>query len=218
MYTYKLTLLSPLFYRSRQDSGAGGATVTDTWIGDLAICFAINRALGIAHIPFKYTSNKPEYENVLSIPIITSVAVPVPDLELKRTRLYDVATNFMSEGYPNMKAIKESARTSMKNWLKRQGIEPGTEYTFVVALRDDYILPKQFTIRLGNMQETLALCQRLPGNMKSLTANLFTLKHVFGHDSLNGLEYVMLERPNQQYVLAHGVDASKWLTLVAPYR
>ncbi len=216
MYTYKLTLLSPLFYRSRQDSGAGGATVTDTWIGDLAICFAINKALGITHIPFKYTSNQPEYEDILDIPLITSIAVP--NEEPKRTRLYDVATNFMSEGYPIMSAIENSARTSMKNWLKRQGIEPGTEYTFVIAVRDNYVLPEKFTIRLGNMQETLTLCQRLPGNVKSLTANLFTLKHLFGHESVKGLEYEMLERPAQQYVLAHGVDATKWLSLVAPYR
>ncbi len=215
MYTYKLTLLSPLFYRSRQDSGAAGATVTDTWIGDLAICFAINKALGITHIPFKYTSNKPEYEDILDIPLITSIAIP--NEEPKRTRLYDVATNFMSEGYPNMPAIENSARTSMKNWLKRQGIEPGTEYTFVMAVRDNYVPPEKFTIRLGNMQETLAVCEKQPGNNKSLTANLFTLKHVFGHESVKGLEYEMLERPAQQYVLAHGVDATKWLSLVSPY-
>lgn len=216
MYTYKLTLLSPLFYRSRQDSGAGGATVTDSWIGDLAICFAINKALGIVDIPFKYTSNKPEYEDILNFPFITSVAVS--DSEPKRTRLYDVATSFMSEGFPNMQAIENSARTSMKNWLKRQGIEPGTEYTFVMAVRDNYIPPEKFTIRLGNMLETLAFCQRLPDNVKTLSVNLFTLKHVFGHESVPGLEYEMLERPAQQYVLAHEVDAAKWLSLVALYR
>jgi len=68
------------------------------------------------------------------------------------------------------------------------------------------------------MQETLALCEKQPGNNKSLTANLFTLKHVFGHESVKGLEFELLERPAQQYVLAHGVDTIKWLSLVAPYR
>ena len=215
MYPYKMTLLSPLFFRSKQDSGAAGATVTELWVGDLALGFAINKALGLVHLPFKYTSNTPEYEELLNLCFITSVAMPKGDP--KRTRLYDLSTSFMSEGFPRMKYIEDSARASMKTWLKRQGIEPGTVYTFSMATRDGWVPPEQFTIRLGNMQETLALCQRLPCNVKSLTANLFTLKHVFGHESAKGLEYEMLERPAQQYVLAHGVDATKWLSLVSPY-
>lgn len=215
MYSYKLTLLSPLFYRSRQDSGAAGATVTDPYIGDLALGFAINKALGLTHIPFKYTSNAPEYEDLLSLTFITSVATPVDDL--KRTRIYDCATSFMSEGFPRVKLIKESGRTSMKTWIKRQGMEPGNIYTFAMATRDGWSPPEQFTIRLGNMQETLALCQRMKEKSNTLTANLFTLKFLFGHEALKGLSYDLLERPSQQYILIHGVDSEKWLHLVTPY-
>lgn len=216
MYPYKMTLLSPLFFRSKQDSGAAGATVTEPWVGDLALGFAINKALGLVHLPFKYTSNTPEYEELLNLCFITSVAMPKGDP--KRTRLYDLSTSFMSEGFPRMKYIEDSARASMKTWLKRQGIEPGTVYTFSMATRDGWVPPEQFTIRLGNMQETLALCQRVNEVPETLTVNLFTLKHLFGHESLKDLAYDLLERPAQQYVLAHGVGTHVWQQLVAPYK
>ncbi len=78
MYTYSLTLLSPLFYRTRQDAGAAGSTITDPRNGDLALSYAINRSLGLEEFKFGYASHRPDYTELGRLPFVPSVAAPYP--------------------------------------------------------------------------------------------------------------------------------------------
>ncbi|MHB8396488.1 MAG: hypothetical protein ACYDAZ_06525 [Thermoplasmataceae archaeon] len=232
MFFYDLKLLSPLFYRTRQDSGAAGSNTTDPWIGDLAISYSINYSLGLSRIGFDYTGTKPHYEELLKLPYVTSVAYPTRDVA--HTRVYDVATSFISQGYFNSKAFLKTGNAPMRNWLKRQGLLPGNEFKFAIATRDRWIPPERFTIRLGNMKECLASCIRSKEQDKEIIINMYTLKLIwskfriasesfdealvsgdtssYGSDGQLHIEYVL-----PQYVLIRGVNIDKWLSLLNGY-
>ncbi len=224
LFYYKIKLLSPLFFRTRQDSGAAGATTTDPWIGDLAIAYAINSSLGSYRVPFKYNSSKPDYSEVLRFPFMLSVAFPVSDI--RYTRVYDTATSFISQGYYNKRAFDKTGNAPMRNWLKRQGIAPGNEFIFAMAVSEDWDPPLEFTIRLGNMKETLASCHMIDKIDGGLTINLFTMilflnskgrnykidevaKNLSssGEDFQSMMEYVM-----PQYILLRNASPDKWLS------
>ncbi len=214
MRTYKLKLLSPLFYRTRQDAGAAGSTITDPWIGDLALCYAINRSLGLRELKFGYDRHKPFYEELSKLPFTTSVGIPMA--EISRTQVYDIATSFISEGYTNFRAIKQTENAPMRNWLKRQGLAPGNEFVFSLATNGGWTPPDEFTIRLGNTQECLASCRRCP-DVEKVTINAYTLKTLFNVDKMDGIEYDLIEKPMAQYVLIHGVPITTWLSRIRPY-
>jgi CRISPR type I-D-associated protein Csc1 len=224
MFFFEIRLLSPLFYATRPDSGSAGATTTDPWIGDLALMYAINSSLGLKSLPFKYAENKPVYNEILDLPYITSVASPSSDV--KFTRVYDTATSFISQGYFNKEAFDKSANAPMRNWLKRQGMAPGNVFVFGIATDKEWIPPEEFTVRLGNMKETLASCKKIENFRGRITVNLYTLVLVLkrlgkdykssqivkalspsddGGQSL--LEYVM-----PQYILVRSVDPERWLS------
>lgn len=225
MKTYRLSLLSPLYYRTGRDSGASGSTYTAPWIGDLALLYAINNSMGIKHIKFGYASRKPDYSEITNMGIILSVATPVGGVSYTRT--YDIATSFLSEGYPQTKMISESGRAPMRNWLKRKGIEAGNVFQFSVFFRNpDLSLPEKFTIRIGNTRETLAYCEEIDmPKDERLTLNLFTLKMFLGNekfrDALGKYEeennVLQTERPVPQYVLLRNVSTSSALSLISPY-
>lgn len=215
MFTYELTLLSPLFYRTRQDSGAAGSTTTDPWVGDLALCYAINQALGLKEFRFGYESHRPDYTELRELPFTTSVAVPSG--EVRRTQVYDIATNFMSEGYTNYRAQKKTENAPMRNWLKRQGLAPGNQFRFAIASKDGWEPPKEFSVRLGNTLECHAVCRKMELPLGKVTANAYTLKALFGVKSDEGIKFEAVEKPMAQYILLHGVAVENWLSLVIPY-
>ncbi len=231
MHYYNLKLLSPLFYRTRQDSGAAGANTTDPWVGDIAIAYAINSSLGLTRFAFDYLGNKPHYEELLSLPFLTSIASPVGDV--KFTRVYDTATSFISQGYFNYPAFHKTENAPMRNWLKRQGLAPGNVFRFAVATRNGWVPPDTFTIRLGNMKEGVAYCSKADPPDADITVNLYTLKLLLSVRSPStfrslselvmkltppeasnppDLEYVM-----PQYILLRRVDGSRWLPLLEGY-
>ena len=214
MRTYRLRLLSPLFYRTRQDAGAAGSTITDPWIGDLALCYAINRSLGLRELKFGYDRHQPQYGELSKLPFTASVGTPT--VEIIRTQVYDIATSFNSEGYTNYRAIKQTENAPMRNWLKRQGLAPGNEFVFSLATRDKWTPPNEFTIRLGNTQECLASCQICP-DAEKVTLNAYTLRKLFNVDKMDGIEHDLIEKPMAQYVLIHGVPVETWLSRIGPY-
>lgn len=230
MLFYEIRLLSPLFYRTRPDSGAAGATTTDPWIGDLALAYAINSSLGLKNIPFKYTRNKPDYSEILGLPFITSIASPKYDV--KYTRVYDMATSFISQGYFNKEAFDKTANAPMRNWLKRQGIAPGNVFNFAMATAGEWSPPQEFTVRLGNMKETLASCTRVDTIEESISVNLYTLLQVLNHKNKNytsgelikglsstGEDYQsMVEYVMPQYILLRNVVPEKWLSYIEGFR
>lgn len=185
MKVYTLKLLSPLYYRSRIDSGAAGATVTSPWIGDLALMYAINNSLGLKHINFKYAEHAPTYREIIDTGIFLSVATPKNSCVF--TKVFDIATSFMADGYPNTKAMENSKRAPMRNWNKRQGLEPGNEFIFVALTKNKGIeLPDHFTVRLGNTKECLAECDYLEDNrtINNVSINAYTLNLIYGHEKL----------------------------------
>lgn len=233
MFFYELTLLSPLYYRTRQDSGASGSNTTDPWIGDLAIDYAINYSLGVKNLYFDYTGTKPNYEEILSLPYLSSVAYPIS--EINYTRVYDIATNFISQGYFNYKAFQKTGNAPMRNWLKRQGLSPGNRFRFALAVKDGWSPPEKFTIRLGNMKETLALCSLLGHKAEKISVNLFTLKlllskidrinetpkninknelyEALSNDPTSNLKFVM-----PQYIIMEKVNPDKWIEILSEYK
>lgn len=230
MFYYNLKLLSPLFYRTRQDSGAAGANTTDPWIGDLALSYAINASLGLTKLQFYYTETMPHYEDLLKLPFFTSVATPLPNILF--TRVYDMATSFISQGYFNYPAFQKTGNAPMRNWLKRQGLLPGNVFNFAIATRDGWTPPDSFTIRLGNMKETLAMCSK-SASQDDVTVNLYTLKLALTNRDLSqsptlaelikelskqreqyqsDLEYIM-----PQYILLKRVNKENWLSFLDGY-
>lgn len=225
MKTYELTLLSPLYYRSKIESGAAGATVTSPWIGDIAITYAINNALGLKQIPFGYTSHRPNYREIISLGFLSSILEPVSDC--RYTKVFDIATSFMSEGYPQGKAISDSGRAPMRNWTRRQGLEPGNSFSFMVFFRDGEIkFPERFTVRLGNTRECLAVVKEESNNkLKNVTINLYTLSLVLGERRFNEIvsdiktgEYsINVEQASSQYILAKGIPIEYVSKFFTPY-
>lgn len=212
--TYKLTLLSPLYYRTKVESGAAGATTTSPWIGDIALLYAINNSLCLKHVDFSYTSHKPDYSELMDLGIVLSIAEPLKSVRF--TKVYDIATNFLSEGFPQDKKINDFSRASMRNWLRRQGIEPGNEFIFSAFFLDDNRnLPESFTIRLGNTKECLAVAEEINNRTQvEISLNLYTISLLRGREKvldrikgiLSSKTEIQIEQVLPQYVLAKGLS------------
>lgn len=198
------------------DSGAAGATTTSQWIGDLALMYAINSSLNIKNIPFKYASHRPSYGDILETGIFTSIAMPIG--HCKRTQVFDIATSFISDGFPNMKAIEDSGRAPMRNWMKRQGLQPGNKFSFALFTKDEELkIPEKFTIRLGNTKECLAVCTSEKGKFTgTLCLNAYTIGLIYGNDGLidilskireNNPE-IYIEQKSSQYLLINNFPLS----------
>lgn len=218
MEKYEIELLSPLFYNSSPDSGASGASVTYDWIGDLALDYAINFSRGIYKTKFKYNSHKPDYSEIRNFNFITSIAYS--NNNVNKTRIYDCATSFLSDGYFPAKIINKSERSPFRNWIKRQGLEPGNKFYFYVLSKNKMELPDNLTIRLGNMKSCLAICRRCKRTEKNksdkLWINLFTAKiinHIEPEDfGINNITYF-----SDRYVIKKGVDPDFWRELINGY-
>lgn len=200
MKAYSIKLLSPLYFRSRMDSGAAGSTVTNPWIGDIALLYAINNTLSMKDLKFGYTSHTPNYGEIRELDMFPSVATPSGDISF--TRVYDIATSFISEGYPQTEAIQNSGRAPFRNWMKRQGIQPGNEFTFVTFSKNNAVtLPDKFTVRLGNSRECVAACTAIESSeVKKVTLNAFTLYLLLGVQKANEAILAIREKDPDMYI------------------
>ena len=215
--SYEMTLLSPLYYRTRIESGAAGATVTSPWIGDIAMMYAINNTLGLKQLKFGYITHKPNYSEIMDLGFKLSILDP--SYQIKFTKVFDISTSFISEGFPQGKAIADSARAPMRNWLKRQGLEPGNKFIFSSFFQEESIeFPKMFTVRIGNTKECLGVVKEIEQNqMRRVTMNLYTLSLSYGGEKINkSLKELMgknqnirIEQVSPQYVLARGLSSKE---------
>lgn len=216
MEKYEVELLTPLFYNSSLDSGAAGSNVTFDWIGDLAIDYAINFALDQKKIIFKYTSHKPDYSEIKDFNFISSIAYS--KINVKKTRVYDFATSFISDGYLPVKVMEKSGRSPFRNWIKRQGLEPGNKFYFYILARDNKKLPEVFTIRLGNMKSCIAVCRHITGNKTdTLWANLFTLNIVSSRFNIDDIGINNVTYISDRYVIKKDMDVQLWSKLFDNY-
>ncbi len=193
-------LLSPLSYRTRPDTGAGGATVTGCFIGDLALDYAIHYAkYGGEDLWDGRTKTMPNYKDDIII-MRHRCSVAVPYGPVSHLPMEYQAASFVSDGFPNIGALKSSGSSSMKNWMQKQCIAPFEEFHFVVLSKDEK-LPSRMTIRVGNGRETLVeLNEELLPEFS--TINAFTAAQVLNRKIPKGRSVQM---ENARYVLIHGV-------------
>lgn len=215
MEKYEIELLSPLFYNSSLDSGAAGSNVTYGWVGDISIDYSINFALGKRQTKFGYNSHKPDYSEIRDFNFISSVAYS--PVNVKKTRIYDFATSFISDGYMPDKIIEKSGRSPFRNWIKRQGIEPGNKFYFYILSRNGEKLPEIFTIRLGNMKSCIGVCRHVE-QKKSDTVwiNLFTT-NIIKNLNTNDIEMDNITYVSDSYVIKKDVDKYTWKNLLNSY-
>ena len=178
---YEIQLLDPLFYNSFPDSGAAGSSITSNFIGDLSLNYSIVNSLGLVNTTFGYSTNKPSYEEIKDFPITCTVAKPDESNNEAFTRVYDFATSFVSEGYPQVSSIEMSGKTSFKQWIKRRGIAAGNKFICFIINRSNDALPLHFTSRIGNMKSTLCFFTKSPINYQTDTAwiNIYTFGVLF---------------------------------------
>ncbi len=204
MQTYRATLLSPLTYRTRPDSGAGGASVTGRFLGDLALDYAIEHVMtGGDHLWDGRTKTKPDYKNDIS-KFNWRCTVGVPTRAVSMLPIEYQATSFMSEGYVNMRAWKQTGSSSMKNWMQRQSVAPFNDFMFLAISKAEK-LPEKFTVRMGNGRETLVSLVSI-GVPELVTVNAFTISALLDRNVPKG-QSVQME--NSKYILIHGVTPEK---------
>ncbi len=204
LQAYEATLLSPLSYRTRADSGAGGASVTGAFLGDIALSYAIHHSrYGSEDLWDGRGRTEPRYkEDYEAMRHRCSVGMPVGPVELMPIEYQ--ATSFVSEGYPQVKALKDSAQSSMKNWMQRQSIAPRNKFEFIVASKGSN-LPTEFTIRMGNGRETLVKLREIR-KPESCTLNAFTITNILARAIPKG---TALQMENSRYLLVHGVKTEE---------
>ena len=215
MEKYELEILDPLFYNSSIDSGAAGATVTYEWIGDIALSYSIISSLGYnKDITFKYNSHTPDYNEIRDFKFITSVAAP--ENIVKKTRTYDFATSFISDGYNPIFLMEKLNRSPFRNWIKKQGLLPGNKFYFYAAFKDNFNFPDKFTVRLGNMKSSIASVKKIEkSNNDLIWANLFTLK-VLGIEP--NLDFDDIEYISDEYIIKRWVNPKIWKCMLKEYR
>lgn len=210
MEKYELELLDPLFYNSALDAGASGSSTTYPWIGDIALDYAINFSFNIYHTVFKYSSHKPDYSEIRNFNFISTVGLPIG--RCQKTRVYDMATSFLSEGYADQQAITKSARSPFRSWIKRQGLSPNNKFYFYIIYNKNmsYRFPEKFTIRLGNMKSTLGFCRRTSVDSKdNVWVNLFTSGIVKGFDKLRAIKTDFVYHYSDRYIIKKNVKPSE---------
>lgn len=217
MDKFEIELLDPLFYNSTLDSGAAGANTTYPWIGDIALDYAINSALGIIKTQFKYKSHKPNYQEIKQFGFIASMGYP--ETNPKKTRVYDFATSFISDGYVDAKVLTKVGRSPFRNWIKRQGLAPGSKFYFYILYADESIkFPDTFTIRLGNMKSCIAVCKRIqPSSQDSIWVNLFSV-NLFNKVNIDSVNKGNIQYFSARYVIKTNTSIDQWKSMLPGYR
>jgi CRISPR type I-D-associated protein Csc1 len=214
---YIATLLSPLNYRTRPDSGAGGASVTGDFLGDIALNYAIEYAQrGGGSLWEGRIKTEPNYEHDMSIfEHRCTVGVPLDPVEMMPIEYQ--ATSFVSEGYPSPRIYQykkkagkievknQSGSSSLKGWMQRQALAPFNRFGLVIFSHSAG-LPSSFTIRMGNGRETLIRLDAESKLPEHVTLNAFTVSHVLKRPMPDGLS---VEMENARYLLVHGVPLGK---------
>ena len=197
---FKITLLSPLFYYTRTESGVAS---TSPFIGDLALTYATNFAFCKDRKLTYLMREKPEYEELKRLGFLWSVARP---LNFRRTRIFANSSSFGNDGarsFSTLVALKGGgAQPLYKDFRLVQGIEGGS--TFQASLLGDLELPERFTLRVGNGRECLLLLERVDKLEKDAWMNLYTLK-LFGEE-LEVREGLTFEPVLAQYILVKGLE------------
>ncbi|MCI1778562.1 MAG: type I-D CRISPR-associated protein Cas5/Csc1 [Bacteroidales bacterium] len=175
----KLTLLNHLFYYTEVSGGSTSASVTGSFIGDLALTYAFNRCLNENQTMYNFRL-KPEYTEIKDFGFYCTVAKPAK-ANVGKTENYIRNTLFNVDGFIDIDRIDKSGKSPFKNFRQVQGVKLGTEFIALFISKENIELPS--TIRVGTGKETLVKVEEIDSGVKDSDywLNAFTLKEVFNN-------------------------------------
>jgi CRISPR-associated protein Csc1 len=174
----KLTLLNHLFYYTEVSGGSTSASITGSFIGDLALTYAFNKCLNENEIMYDFR-NKPEYSEIKDFGFYCTIAKPIKT-NVSKTENYIRNTLFNADGFIDVERINKSGKSPFKNYRQVQGIPLRTEFIALFLSKDKIELPD--TIRIGTGKETLVKVEGIDSTSKEdFWLNAYTLKTVFNN-------------------------------------
>ncbi len=195
----KLTLLNHLFYYTEVSGGSTSASVTGSFIGDLALTYAFNRCINENQTMYDFRL-KPKYSEIKDFGFYCTMAKPIGK-NVSKTENYIHNTLFNVDGFLDVDRIEKSGKSPFKNFRQVQGIKLGTEYIALFISKENVELPT--TIRIGTGKETLVKVEEIDSVVSDndYWLNAFTLKEVFGN--LDVAIQVMMDekKANFSYIL-----------------
>lgn len=195
----KLTLLNHLFYYTEVSGGSTSASVTGSFIGDLALTYAFNRCLNENETMYNFRL-KPEYAEIKDFGFYCTVAKPI-EKNVGKTENYICNTLFNVDGFVDVDRIEKSGKSPFKNFRQVQGVKMGTEFIALFISKENTKLP--LSIRIGTGKETLVKVEEIDSVIKDndYWLNAYTLKEVF--DNLDVAIQVMMDekKANFSYML-----------------
>lgn len=195
----KLTLLNHLFYYTEVSGGSTSASVTGSFIGDLALSYAFNRCLNENQTMYDFRS-KPEYSDINNFGFYCTVAKPIK-YNIGKTENYIRNTLFNVDGFIDVDRINKSGKSPFKNFRQVQGMKLGTEFIALFLSKETIDLPS--TIRIGTGKETLVKVEEIDSinSNDDYWLNAFTLKEVFNNLDI-AIKIMMNEKKaNFSYIL-----------------
>ena len=193
---YKITLLSPLFYYTKTESGVASTT---PFIGDLALTYATNFALCKNNDITYQTKSKPNYEEIKNLGFLWTIARP---LKVKRTPIYARYTSPISDGMVRKDLIELMGKALFKNYFHVQGIEAGS--TFQASFIGHLSLPSKFTLRIGNGRDCLILLEEIESIERDIWINYYTVTKILGK-KMKLKEGFSIEPVLAQYIIVKGL-------------
>jgi len=194
---YKITLLSPLFYYTKTESGVASTT---PFIGDLALIYATNFALcNNSDITYQ-TKSKPDYDEIKNLGFLWTIGRPI---KVKRTPIYARYTSPISDGMVRKDLIELMGKSLFKNYFHVQGIDAGS--TFQASFIGDLSLPSKFTLRIGNGRDCLILLEEIESIEKDIWVNYYTITKIF-NTTFELKEGFTIERVLAQYIIVKGLN------------
>ncbi|RLI75966.1 type I-D CRISPR-associated protein Cas5/Csc1 [Archaeoglobales archaeon] len=194
---FKITLLSPLFYYTKAESGVASTT---PFIGDLALIYATNFALSQNNDITYQTKSKPDYEEIKNLGFLWTIARP---LKVKRTQVYARYTSPISDGMVRKDLIELMGKALFKNYFHVQGIEVGS--MFQASFIGELNLPNKFTLRIGNGRDCLILLEEINEPEKDVWVNYYTITKIF-NKTFKLKEGFTIEPVLAQYIIVKGLN------------
>lgn len=191
----KLTLLNHLFYYTEVSGGSTSASVTGSFIGDLALTYAFNRCLNENQNAYEFR-NKPEYSEIKDFGFYCTVAKPIKT-NVGKTENYIRNTLFNVDGFIDVDRIVKSGKSPFKNFRQVQGVKLGTEFIALFLSKEQTELPA--TIRIGTGKETLVKVEEIDPKIAAndYWLNAYTLKVVF--DNLDFAIKIMIDEKKAHF-------------------
>ena len=206
---YKITLLSPLFYYTKTESGVAS---TAPFIGDLALTYATNFALCKNKDITYQTRSKPNYDEIKNLGFLWTIARPI---KVKRMPVYTRYTSSISDGMVRRDIIELMGKSLFKNYFHVQGLEVGS--TFQASFIGNINLPSQFTLRVGNGRDCLILLQEIEKVEKDIWINYYTFTKIL-NKKVKLKEDFIIEPVLSQYIIIKGLKEKDLEEILNDYR